>query len=184
MTRVLPILLMVGAAAFCQTAPAPQPDPCPGSAGPIELTGSIWNGWGRDLDNSHYQPNPGFQLADVPKLKLKWAFAYSGGRANGQPTVIGKRVFVTSESGHVYALNAQSGCTWWTFAVGAPVRTSVVIAALPHSSPATYAAYFGDEKATVHALDALTGKPLWKTQVDEHQQARITGTPVFYNDRL
>ncbi len=187
--QILPALALTAVSALCQTTPPPpapelKPNPCPDTGGPIELSGSIWNGWGRDLDNSHYQPNPGFQLADVPKLKLKWAFAYAGGRANGQPTVIGSRVFVTSESGHVYALNAMSGCTYWTFESPGPARTAITIAAVPHSSPAKFAAFFGDEKAFVYALDALTGKQLWKTRVEEHPIARITGAPVFYRDRL
>ncbi|HEY2016100.1 MAG TPA: PQQ-binding-like beta-propeller repeat protein, partial [Bryobacteraceae bacterium] len=178
--------LIAAAPAMCQTVPTPQPkaNPCPDSGGPISLSASDWNGWGRDLDNSHYQPDPGFPFAQVSRLKLKWAFAYSGGRANGQPTVIGRRVFVTSESGHVYALDARSGCTYWTFESAAPVRTAVTVAPLPHSSPAKFALWFGDEKASVYALDALTGKQLWTTQVERHVAARITGAPVFYRDRL
>jgi polyvinyl alcohol dehydrogenase (cytochrome) len=178
--------LLAVASALCQDTPppAPRPNPCPDSGGPIELHGSDWNGWGRDLDNSHYQPTPGFQFAEISRLKLKWAFAYSGGRANGQPTVIGSRVFITSESGHVYSLNAQSGCAYWTFDSSAPARTAVTIALLPHSSPPKFAAYFGDEGANIYALDALTGKQLWKTQVEQHAAARITGAPVFYRDRL
>jgi len=84
--------------------------PCPQSGAAIQPSKSNWNGWGRDLDNSHYQPDPGISLAQVARLKLKWAFAYAGGRANGQPTIVGDRVYVSSESGHVYALNAKSGC--------------------------------------------------------------------------
>src|SRR5690242_7437979 len=187
--RTLSVLAVLAAPAFCQTpppAPAPElkPNPCSDSGGPVEMKRSDWNGWGRDLDNTHYQPDPGFQFADVPKLKLKWAFAYSGGRANGQPSVVGNRLYVTSESGHVYALNARSGCTYWTFESGAPARTAVTVAPLPGSSPAKYVAWFGDEKASVYALDALTGKQIWKTQLDEHPVARITGAPVFHNDRL
>ncbi|SPF53970.1 Polyvinylalcohol dehydrogenase [Candidatus Sulfopaludibacter sp. SbA4] len=177
--RALPALIFA-ASALCQ----PHPNPCPDPGAPIALTASDWNGWGRDLDNSHYQPHPGIQLADVSKLKLKWAFAYSGGKANGPPTVIGSRVFVTSESGHVYALNAQTGCTYWTFESPAPARTAVTIAQVPHGGPAKFAAYFGDEHASVCALDALTGRQLWTTQVDPHPIARITGSPVFYRDRL
>ncbi len=187
--RTLSVLAVLAAPAFSQTpppAPAPElkPNSCSDSGGPVELKRSDWNGWGRDLDNTHYQPDPGFQFADVPKLKLKWAFAYSGGRANGQPSVIGNRLYVTSESGHVYALNARSGCTYWTFESAAPARTAVTVAPLPGSSPAKYVAWFGDEKASVYALDALTGKQIWKTQLDEHPVARITGAPVFHNDRL
>src|SRR5450432_2862130 len=102
----LPLLLVTSVASFAQTPtpPAPKPNPCADSGGPITPPGSNWNGWGRDLDNSHYQPSPGFAFAQVARLKMKWAFAYAGGRANGQPTVVGNRVYVTSESGHVYAL--------------------------------------------------------------------------------
>jgi len=37
-----------------------------------------WNGWGADADNSRYQPKPGMTAADVPNLKLKWAFGFPG----------------------------------------------------------------------------------------------------------
>ena len=188
MTRVLSgsgvlLLLLVPAVAFCQEAPTSKPTPCPDDGGPIELSASNWNGWGRDLENSHYQPNPGLPLGDVSRLKVKWAFAYSGVKA-GQPAVIGNRVYVSSESGHVFALNAATGCTYWSFASAVPARTAVSIAPLPHSSAARFAAFFGDENANVYALDAQTGKPLWKTQVDRHPISRITGSPVFYDNRL
>ena len=48
--------------------------------GPLQPNGPQWNGWGRDVANSRYQPKPGFTAADVPQLKLKWAFAYPGSR--------------------------------------------------------------------------------------------------------
>jgi polyvinyl alcohol dehydrogenase (cytochrome) len=45
-------------------------------------------------------------------------------------------------------------------------------------------AYFGDLAANVHAVDAETGKFLWKTKIEEHKAARITGAPTFYAGRL
>jgi hypothetical protein len=36
----------------------------------------------------------------------------------------------------------------------------------------------------VYALDAETGKLLWKTKVETSQVARITGSPTFYDGRL
>src|SRR5262252_1698994 len=56
---------------------------------PVHLRGSMWNGWGRDLVNSRYQPDPGINAEDVPKLRVKWVFAYPGALAEGQPTVVG-----------------------------------------------------------------------------------------------
>jgi polyvinyl alcohol dehydrogenase (cytochrome) len=45
-------------------------------------------------------------------------------------------------------------------------------------------AYFGDENAMVHALDASTGALLWKVKVAEHPAARVTGAPALYQGRL
>ena len=36
-----------------------------------------------------------------------------------------------------------------------------------------WAAYFGDQGANVHAIDALTGKSLWTATVDHHPSAQI-----------
>src|SRR5262249_35484268 len=49
------------------TTNAPMRDPA---------SGPSWNGWGNDLANTRFQPAAGARLsaADVPKLKLKWAF--------------------------------------------------------------------------------------------------------------
>src|ERR1051326_2864538 len=54
-----------------------------------------WNGWGVDRTNSRFQPQPGFAAADVPKLRLKWAFGFPGDAiAVAQPALVGGRVFV------------------------------------------------------------------------------------------
>ncbi|HQR35112.1 MAG TPA: PQQ-binding-like beta-propeller repeat protein [Blastocatellia bacterium] len=157
---------------------------CQAPGGPINLKAGGWNGWGFDYDSTRFQPKPGLKVEDVPKLKVKWAFAYPATMAIGQPTVVGDRLYVTSDSGQVISLNAQSGCAYWAISVGAPVRTAVSVGALPAGSAAKFAAYFGDEKATVHAVDAETGKELWKIKLDNHPVARITGSPVLYRDRL
>ncbi|HYA18382.1 MAG TPA: PQQ-binding-like beta-propeller repeat protein [Bryobacteraceae bacterium] len=154
--------------------------PAPGKA--ISLAATDWNGWGVDPDNSRFQPKPGLSAADVSKLKLKWAFGFPGDRvAYSQPAVVGGRVFVGSAAGNVYSLDANTGCTYWTFAAGAGVRTGIVIA---KAKSGKYLAYFGDQGATMHALDAETGREVWKQKMDEHPAARLTGTPSFYDGRL
>jgi polyvinyl alcohol dehydrogenase (cytochrome) len=35
-----------------------------------------------------------------------------------------------------------------------------------------------------HAVDAETGQAIWKTKLDDHPAARITGSSTYYNDRL
>lgn len=154
---------------------------CTEPAGPVDLAGASWNGWGLDIGNSRHQSKPGLKAEDVPRLKLKWAFAYPATMAIGQPAVIGNRLFVTTDSGQVLALNARTGCTYWAFRVNAPVRTAVSIGPL---SKGRFAAYFGDERATVYSVDAETGRELWRLKLDDHPVARITGSPVLHRNRL
>lgn len=157
---------------------------CNEKAGTINLNGPQWNGWGRDLENSRYQPEPGIKAEDVARLKVKWAFAHPGPMATGQPTIIGDRIFLTTEMGQIFCLNARTGCTYWTMNAGAAVRAAISVGPLPAGSRARFAIYFGDEKSTVQALDAATGKLIWKTKIEDHLLSRITGSPVLYRNRI
>ena len=154
---------------------------CEDAPKPIKLRGSVWNGWGNSPDQARYQLNPGLKAADVPNLKLKWAFAYAGTR-NGQATVVGGRLFLTSSSGAIYALNPKTGCAYWRFDVPGGSRSSIVIGNLPTAGRAhRYAAYFtGWTERTAYALDAETGAVIWKRRVTDQQEVQMTGSPVLH----
>jgi polyvinyl alcohol dehydrogenase (cytochrome) len=137
-----------------------------------------WNGWGVDLSQHRFQPAAMARLGaqDVPRLKLKWAFAFPGAtRAQAQPTIMGGALFVGSQSGKVYALDADTGCTYWTFDAGAGVRAAITIGA----SGQGWSAYFGDQRGNAFALDAVTGQLRWKTHIDAHRAAMVTGAPAL-----
>jgi hypothetical protein len=55
----------------------------------------------------------------------------------------------------------------------APVRTAISV------SPDGNAVYFGDQHASAYAVDAISGKLLWKTHIDEHPAAIVTGAPTL-----
>jgi len=134
---------------------------------------SEWNGFGAGLENARFQTKEaaGLTQADVPKLRLKWAFSLGDiTNSRGQPVVVGGRVFAVGAT-KVFALDAKSGCLYWTFTTEAPVRSGVVAGAS--------AIYFGDSKANVYAVEIATGKLVWKTRVDEHPAAVITDTPAL-----
>src|SRR5580700_9121160 len=92
-----------------------EKNPCAARADPVAVGSVQWNGWGRDPFNTRYQPEPAIRAMDVPKLGLKWAFGFQGGSDFGQPTLVDDRLFVTSSAGRIYALDAKSGCTYWTY---------------------------------------------------------------------
>ena len=158
-----------------------------GSAPPLVIAADApqWSGWSPAPTNTRYQPaeRAGLTEQTVPKLKLKWAFGFPDATsAWSQPTVAGGRLFVGSQNGTVYALDAKSGCIIWTYAARSGVRNAPLVG--PRAGGSGYAVYFGDTGANVYAVDAGTGTPLWTIKVDEHPFARVTGSPTLDGDRL
>jgi polyvinyl alcohol dehydrogenase (cytochrome) len=173
-------------AATTTAASAPTAGVC-ASPPPFDPSkGPQWNGWGVDVTNQRFQPaaQAGLTADQVPKLTLKWAFGFpNANSARGLPTIAGGRLFVGSQSGMVYALDAESGCVIWTFKAESGVRAGVVIG--PRAgSPGKYVAYLGDGRSNAYALDAATGEQIWKRNLEDHKSANITGTPTLYEGRL
>jgi polyvinyl alcohol dehydrogenase (cytochrome) len=161
----------------CRTNP-PLADPSKGPA---------WNGWSPDLANTRFQPaqTAGLTAAQIPRLKLKWAFGYpSGVSANAQPTIASGRVFVGSDNGYVYSIDAKTGCIYWSFENGSIIRNALTVAPVSGQGDAKYGVFFGDGHANVFALNAQDGKLLWKTKADPHFIARITAGVRYFDGKL
>ena len=88
--------------------------------------------------------------------------------------------FVGSAGGKVYALDAKRGCQRWVFDAGFGVRTAITIGEDERGTTA----YFGDQRGEAYALNAESGKLLWKRRVDAHAGAVITGAPTLANNVL
>ena len=162
---------------------AAQGNPCPANTPFDPKAGGSWNGWGGDPANTRFQDSKQSRIAasDVPKLKLKWAFGFPNAKSvYGQPSVVGGRVFVGADTGAVYSLDAKTGCVHWMFQAHSGVRSAVTVERVGNR----YAAYFGDGKANAYAVDAATGQQIWKTHVDEHASARITGGLKAFEGRV
>lgn len=161
-------------------APAVGVDQMCATHPPIRATASDWSTVGVDDASSRFQKNPGLKAADVPKLKLKWAFAMSGG---GQPTVVGDWLFMANRSGKFYALDAKTGCVHWAVE-GAGSRTTpmVIQSAI---SPSGWATFLGVGGRVVRAFDAQTGKEIWRSAtLDAKPVAGITGSPIVHGDQI
>jgi polyvinyl alcohol dehydrogenase (cytochrome) len=171
-------------AAFLSTATAVARRPgeavggtCARTLGPVRAGPGDWNGWGASIDNRRFQARPGFAADAVPRLELMWAFGFEGEAAAAvQPTVVGDVVFVASGSGRIYALGLRDGCVHWTFRADAGVRTAAVVE--------EGALFFGDLQANAYRVDASTGRLVWKTKLEDHPAARISGSPVYHAGRV
>src|SRR5215510_12621975 len=136
-------------------------------ARPFDATAATWNGWGgANTSNTRFADakTAGLTAADVPKLKLKWAFGFPGDlQSNAQATIVGGRVFVGSPGGVVYSLSAASGCIHWFYQAAAGVRSAITVTRVGNRD----LAFFGDQTGNAYALDASNGAVTWKARVDE-----------------
>ena len=175
--QVISLLVYIAPAGGAGAKPAFEKN-CTGNAA-FKPGENAWGGWSPSVTNSRYQDAKaaGLAAADVPRLKLKWAFnlgPVTMGR--GQPAVAGNRVFAGTLAGDMYALDAASGCVYWAFRATAGIRSGVTVGEA-NGAPAVF---FGDRSAVMYALNADSGELIWKTRPVEHQLASVTATPQYY----
>lgn len=135
-------------------------------------------GWGHDTARFIPDAVAGLKASDVPKLALKWVYAFpEATRARSQPAVGFGAVYVGSEDGNVYAFDVDTGCAYWRFEASAEVRTAIVLT--PSDGDRPPLAVFGDVLANLYAINAITGELVWRMLTDEHPSATLTGTPAL-----
>ena len=165
-----------------------MPNKCATNPAITSITqGPSWNGWGIDAANTRFQPaqTAGLTAAQVPSLKLKWAFGFpTGETTSSQPTVVAGRVFMASDNGYLYSLDAATGCVYWSFEGGSIVRGAVTLGPVTGQGAARFAVFFGDGHANVFGVNAQDGQLLWKTKVDPHVVARITAGSKYYDGKV
>lgn len=138
-----------------------------------------WNGWSTSLTNSRFQDAraAGLAASNVPKLKVKWAFNLGDVTlARGEPTVVGNRVFIASNTGAVYSLDRDTGCTQWGFKADAGIRSGVTLG----DANGIPAIYVSDTGGNVYALNAGSGELIWKVHPVDHFATMATATPQVY----
>lgn len=154
--------------------PPQPPKQCTGAAMKFAGPPPAKTGWGHDTSRFVSAEQGGLTASDIPQLKLKWAYAFPGSvRARSQPALGWNSIFVGSQNGRVYAFDIETGCAKWTFRAGAEVRTAIV------ADAENERLYFGDILGRAYAINAKTGKQIWRTKVDDHPNATITGSPAL-----
>ena len=165
-----------------------SPPACPAGAAAFDFDEPPpYAGWGVDEKNSHAPPATvaGINKTNIGRLRLKWAVGLSGGiRVRAQPTFAGGAIFVGSQDGVVYALDAKTGCERWHFQSPTEIRTGFVVSSWPVGDRSARPLIYFGAKATVYALDAQSGREVWQQKPDDHPITILTAAPVLYKDRL
>src|ERR1019366_2849910 len=124
----LKIASLLGTAVTAEPRPDELANRC--SAGAITSEAPGWASWGGGLTNTRFQAakDAGFEAQDLPRLKLKWAFAFPDtSTMRSQPAVYRGRVFVGGQDGSIYSLNAATGCAYWSTTVQSQVRSGITV---------------------------------------------------------
>src|SRR5580658_7303130 len=119
------------------------------AAGVAPAESPAWASWGGGLANTRFQSakDAGLSADDLPRLKLKWAFAFPDtSTMRSQPALYRGRVFVGGQDGNVYALDAATGCAYWSTTVQSQVRSGIAIGDIGPNP----AVFFGDSAGYVY----------------------------------
>ena len=162
----------------------PQQAFCEADHAPVDQHSTVhWSGWGGDKQGSGHarQPIAGLTRQDLANLRLAWAFAFPGAsQARSQPAVLDDVVYVGGAEGSVTALDAFTGCIYWRVDTTSAMRGAMVVAKIGER----YAVLAVARSTEVYAIDAATGKILWRTKAGFHPLHSVTGTPALHNGRL
>jgi outer membrane protein assembly factor BamB len=185
MPRKLGTLLAIVAlaAAALQTAAARADADC--TAAP---SSGDWPLYGRDLSNSRAQPaEHALDATKARALTARFVFSSAGAGGNGNiqstPTVAGGCVFVATDLGDVFALDASNGHIVWhkTFFVAQTRLGGVVTGAVAIDGPRALVAVSDAGKPFVAALDVTNGDELWRHVVDTRPGAFMNASPVPFD---
>ncbi len=140
------------------------------AAFPVVVAGDLAY-YGSNVDDKVY-------CLDVATGEQRWVF-YTEGPVRLAPTVADGRVYVGSDDGYVYCLDAVTGALQWKHRPGPeerrvigngrmisvwPVRTGVVVM---DGVAYACAGVFPSETVYLCAMDAATGRRLWKTGMED-----------------
>lgn len=138
-----------------------------------------WPAAGYDQTNRRSPETAKIAPAKAPKLRLKWDFPVDG-NVSSTPTVAGGLVYATSWNGVVYALDRKRGTLVWSYDTGSGGSGGVKGSA---TLTADGRVVVGDGAVVVHALDALTGAPLWQRELELLPQDHIWGSVTVVGNR-
>ena len=137
-----------------------------------------WLIWRGDLGATGYSRLTQVERSNAGKLRLAWSKTLGGG-VNGIAPLVHDGVIFLHGGGHITAIDAASGDTIWKVEDNTPPRGSTQPRGLALYGNAVYASTVDNHTM---ALDAKTGKVLWKTRLEGHGMS--TAAPLAAKGRV
>ncbi len=142
-----------------------------------------WPVYGGDSGNTRFSKADQITAANVSKLQVAWSLQLGALRSNeSSPVVVGDTLYVTSSFGpkNVFAVNGKTGVVKWRYSPDLPKDVDQFACCDVNSRGVAVSngkVFVGQLDANVAALDAETGKEIWKTQIVDYQQGSVITSP-------
>ncbi|MEQ1683903.1 MAG: PQQ-dependent dehydrogenase, methanol/ethanol family [Burkholderiaceae bacterium] len=142
-----------------------------------------WPVYGGDSGNTRFSASKQINTSNVSKLNVEWALQLGSLRSQeSTPILVGDTLYVTSSFGpkNTFAVNAKTGEVKWTYQPEIPKGIDQYACCDVNNRGVAYndgKIFLGRLDAHVVALDAKTGKELWKTQIIDYTGGSVITSP-------
>ena len=146
-------------------------------------TGAVWGVYGGDIANTRYSTLSQVNASNVGRLKVAWALQLGSLRSQeSTPILVGDLLYVTSSHGpkNVFAVDARTGEVRWRYSPEVPAGIEQYACCDVNNRGVAHAngkIFVGRLDGYLVALDAKTGKELWKSQVIDYTSGSIITSP-------
>ena len=149
-----------------------------GATGAPGTAHADWSQFHNTVERRGVTRDSGLSRSDARDLQIVWSTATGATTegVNSSPAVVNGVVYIGSDDGKLWALDAATGAPIWSQPTGGMVR----------SSPAVVGGivYIGSNGGNLLAFDAVTGAPIWTTVLGGQVAAPVvSGGRVFVGTR-
>lgn len=144
-----------------------------------------WLNWRRTRDGHGESPLAQIDTANASSLKLAWVMALPDGTNEPTPLVHDGVMYILAPGGRLYALDAGTGDFIWKYRYERPDGKKVALGPVRNMAIYGTSLFIATQDASLVALDARTGRELWRTQkADTAEGFTHTAGPVVANGVL
>jgi polyvinyl alcohol dehydrogenase (cytochrome) len=153
---------------------------------PRHSPGGEWRSYGHDLANTRSQPRERvITPLKAATLQKSYAFSASQGGGDGDftgtPIIADGCLFIGSNTGWVFAANADTGKPVWSTNVGDGygINSTPLV-----KGGRVYVGVSAGSGPEIVSLDQRTGAVKWHTRIDHQSGADVYGSPVIFDGVL
>lgn len=165
--------------------PGPASPNALGPAIPLEIAQhpNDWPAPQGNLAGTRAAANSPINSTNVDQLKVAWSFpikAISGfGGMSSAPLVVGDTIYLQDMNSNVFALDRATGHLKWEHDYNHPTEG-------PNGIAIGYGLIFGGtgDRSEAFALDAATGKEVWRVQLSANPGEGIDMAPTVYDNTV